>query len=859
MEHIPTRHWNYVPLADILDARPARATIDFETRSACPLGGQKGRGAWLYSKHRSTRVLCLAFTLPGQCPLRPSLWAPPMGGNPAVEDYELDEHGEPYSIERLFQYIRDGGLVEAHNVFFEAMIWQNLFVKPEAYDEGGCKGIDAPPVKDEQWRDSAAKAAALALPRDLAGAGDAMDLPRHLRKWADVGNRILNKVSKPRKAKKGEDKVDWLGEPVIYWHAYDSDDFATLYAYCKQDVVSEHALSEVTPDLPDREYRVWLADFRANRRGVRIDVDLVRMAIKLEAQLKRQMNDTLEGITRTDEDGEYPEGIRGSERAKVLAWLADRGVDLPDSQAATLDHLMASSFFDSLDGDVQTVLKIFRNINRASVSKFKRILDCLDPDDNRVRELVMYHGAATGRWSGKGIQVQNFPKGNLAEMLGVPGNSPNASMRHAVADVMTGDVGWLQCLYGDPLSVLSSVVRGAIIPTPGKVLYVADYAAIEARVVLWLAGAIKALDVFKRKDTDIYCDMASGIYRRPIIKGVDTKERAFGKVAVLGLGYGMGWLTFLITLRTYKIKFTDADARAVLGDKAEKYIGWIKKQLWPERPDELDFKDDEEWREAMRKWKNAKKTAGGNLRRLRDEREIPEEMIAEMALCKYTVDTYRTRYPEVKKLWRLQEDAACRAVAVWKRRKIAREEAFEVARLKAKRLASEGKPFYYEEPDEESPVFVECGHVTWFVEGRWLWCVLPSGRRLAYNLPDVKSVATPWGDKRLSLRFWGVHKKSKKWARMSSYGGSIVENIDQGTARDMMADALVRIDSGYDSEYDFDLLASIHDEAVAEGEVDGLEQEHEEEYRGLMTKLEPCYAGCPVAAEGEPLWRYQKG
>lgn len=854
MFHLPSRHWSYVPLAEQLANKTERATIDFETRSARPIRD----GSWLYAKHPSTRVLCLAFLLPGQCPLHPSLWAPAMGGHPAVEDYPLDDMGDPYSLERLFEHIRKGGLVEAHNVAFEANIWQHLFSKPEGGDELGATGTGAPRVKDTQWRCSAAKAATYALPRDLEGAGLAMDMPKHLLKFAAEGTRLLNKYSKPRKARKGEDKLDpYTDEPLVYWHAYDEEDFGLLYRYCRQDVVAEHALSSELPDLSTREYAVWLADFRGNRRGVRIDVDLVRMAIKLEAELKAKMNATLQAITQDDDRN--PEGIRGTERAKLLAWLGRRGLFLPDSTAETLDHLMASSSFDMLDSEVQTVVRIARNINRASVSKYKRILQCIDWDDLRVRELVMYHGAATGRWSGKGIQVQNFPKGNIAELLGISPKSPLAKMAVLVEDIKAGDLGWLEVIYGDALSALSSAIRGVLIPSPGKVFFVADYSAIEARVVLWLAGAKKALDVF-RAGKDIYCDMAEGIYRRPINKDDNPKERGFGKVAILGLGYGMGWLTFLLTLRDYKIKFKPADALEVLGGEATKYVKWVNKQLWPVEPQAEDFDDDEDYREEMRLYRGRQRQATAHLRRLRDSRETPGEIIQELALCKYTVDTYRARYPEVKKLWALQESAATQAVAKWKRANMEREDAYEAAQVKAKKMAKLGKTFYYEEPPPLEPIFIECGMVTWVVEGRWLFCYLPSGRRLAYNLPDVKGVMTPWGEKRLSLRFMGVHKKTKKWARMASYGGSIVENEDQGIARDMMADAIARIDAGLDSDFEFDYLTSIHDEGLSEGDDMGeaINNEHMEDYRVLLTTLEPCYAGCPVAAEGAPLRRYQK-
>lgn len=835
-----------------------KATIDFETRSPVPLGGPKGRGAWLYAKNKATRILCLSFRLPGQDPETPSLWAPAMGGYPEYCDFPEDDFGEPYDLERLFTHIREGGLVEAHNVFFEAMVWQHIAVKAKGGDANGCTGMGAPAVKDSQWRCSAARCATLALPRDLDGAGEALDIPFHLRKDLGGGKLMLT-LSKPRKAKKGEDKEDPWGEPIVYYKPYVRDEFLALYRYCKRDVTAEHAISDLTPPMPEREYQVWLADFRANRRGVRVDLGLVEMAIKLEAQLKDEMNATLGAITATDAN---PEGLRGTERAKVLNWLSDRGLHLPDSTAATLDHLMASERFERLDPDCQTAVRIMRNINRTSVSKFKRIRDCMDPDDHRVRELVLYHGAATGRWSGKGIQVQNFPKGILDKLVspakgqGRAVKAGTVKMAVAVADVMSGDLAWLKAIYGDVLSLLSSVLRGALIPSDGKVFYVADYAAIEARVVLWLAGAIDALQVFYRGE-DIYCDMASGIYGYKVEKATHPTERGFGKVAILGLGYGMGYVTFLLTLRTYDIKFKPAEALAILGDNAEKYMGWVKKQLWPEPPK----KGSEATEEDKVKFRNAKKTAAQTLRRLVDEREEPESIIEELALCKFVVDTYRKRYPEVKQLWADQENAACQAVYQWKKAKLKHDAAWEETRAKAKKLAAVGKSFYAEEPPLPEPIPIQCGKVTWVVEtykGRArLFCYLPSGRRIAYNDPDVKGAKTPWGETRLSLRFMGVHKKSKKWARMSSYGGSIVENIDQGTARDLMADAMVRIDeSGYGEDFAFDLLATIHDEALTEGDDDG--EDHKEELEGLMEELFSVYDGCPVAAEGARLVRYQK-
>lgn len=871
MHHTPAQYWKAKPYA--VRYKPERATIDFETRSAIPIGGTKGRGAWIYARDKSTRILCLAFTLPGQDPLFPSLWAPAMGGNPEFTDYPLDEDGVPYSLERLFAYIRKGGLIEAHNVNFEATIWRWLAVRPKGGDDTGATGLGAPPVKDTQWRCSAAKCSALALPRDLEGAGEAMDLPFYVRKNPGAGKRFIERHCKPRKARKGEPKVDDWGDPIVYWHDYNRDEFLEGYRYCQRDVIAEHFLSDATPDLTEREYQVWLADFRANWRGVRIDRDLVEAAIDLEAELKKEMNAKLRAVTACEE---YPEGIAGSERAKLLEWLEARGVYFPDSTADTLDHYMSTPAYKDRDSDdpVVSVVFIARQINRASVSKYKKILAMMDPDDDRVRELVMYHGAATGRWAGKGIQVQNFPKGlERASLLGVPMGHPMASMEEVVKDIKSRDLGWLKVLYGDVLTALSGALRGALIPSPGKVFWVADYAAIEARVVLWLAGAKKALEVFERGE-DIYMDMASGIYGYPVTdKKKQAKERGFGKVAILGLGYGMGWLTFLLTMRKapYHIKFKPEDALQILGDNAETYIAWVKKQLWPKVPDPDKYSSDEKYAEAKRKYKAAMTTARSNLRRLEEEREDPESIIEEMALCKFVVDTYRERYPEVKQLWADQEAAACKAVIEWKKAKAETERVWEEQqKLGHAYLHTEDATFLrYRAETPLRPI--TCGKVTWVVEeDRWLFCYLPSGRRIAYNCPDVKGAKTPWGETKPSLRFMGVHKKTRKWARMSSYGGSIVENVDQATARDLMADSLVRVESGYDSEFAYDFIASIHDEGLSEGDdvpaelVRGSDEwkaavkAKVRDYEGLMERLEPCYAGLPVAAEGERLTRYQK-
>ncbi len=803
----------------------------FETRSAADIRD----GPWIYARHPTTRILCLSFLLPGQDPAHPSLWAP---GRPDSENYYGPDG--TYTLERLFQWIRDGGLVEAHNVMFERAIWHHIFTKPKreptgAWDDPAAldppwvsAGEGAPPIKDTQFRCSAAKCAALALPRSLSDAGRALKLAQLK---DEEGSRLMKLISKPRRALKKEPKVDAEGNPIIYWRRYVADEFTRLYSYCSDDVSAEHAISESVPDLTEQEYQIWLADFRANWRGVMVDLDLVDAAIEMDRKVKAELNEELRLITGIDS---------GTKRYDILEWLEQHGLKLPDSSAPTLDWVMAQDDFKARpdDDSVKRVVIIARNINRTSVTKYVRVRACADPDDHRVRDLVMYHGATTGRWSGKGIQVQNFPRGVIGDLTGMKpydeDHNPNGwTMQMVVDDIKSGHLEWCRAIYGDLLALLSSAIRGVLIPTYGMQFYVADYSAIEARVVLWVAGADAALDVFYRGD-DIYCDMASSIYGRPITKK-DKDERQFGKVVILGLGYGMGFLTFLLSMRGYNIHFTAKKAREIMGTKADKYVDWVKAWLWPQEPVRTE-EDDVEWKKVIKQYKDRLSASKREKARLVEKREDPESIIEEMALCKYVVDAYRARYPEVQQLWRDQEAAACRAVELWVKEK---ERCYADPAL----------------PDFEIKR-VRCGKVVWYVEDNKLHCVLPSGRSLIYNEPHIKYSVTPWGMTRPELRFMGVHKKSKKWGEMGTYGGSIVENIVQGTARDMMATSLAKVSQlYYEQQAQYIPLTTIHDELLAEAPLDYGDVG---EFEHLLTDLPVEYSGCPVAAEGARLSRYQK-
>jgi DNA polymerase len=747
------------------------ATVDFEGRSTVDL---IKRGGWLYSKHESTEALCLAYLLPNREATLENvgLWH-------MAHEHLLIAESEP--PEDLFAFILAGGCVEAHNAFFERCMWRHVMVARYGW----------PDVPHLQWRCSAAKASAASLPRALEDACDALDLPV---KKDMVGNRIMRKLMKPKKPTKAERaklKAEGLDpDTTILWHE-DEDDIVYNWLYCKRDVLAEHALSRAVPNLSSSELLVWQLDQKMNERGAKFDLAFARAALDMAAKWRAKLNAELEIITRPEPsaDEENPVGIlSATKRQAVKAWLLDyEQIDLPDTAADTLDWILSAAKADKLDisSRARRIIDIMKQVNRTSTKKYESMLQRADVDW-RIRDLLMYHGASTGRWAGKGVQVHNFPKGKLKDM------------DEAVMDIMTGDVDWVEAMYGDVMETLSWALRGAIIPEDGRYMMVADYAAIEARCVLWLSASIEALNVFRRGE-DIYCDMASGIYGYKVTKKEHPDERQFGKQAILGLGYGMGYITFLLTCRRYDIHFSREQVERIMGKKRLAEVeAWVLNQLFPS--DDAD--------------KSERRLASKTRRRLVDAREDPRMILHELALMKHTVEVYRKRYPQVKQMWKDQEAAAIAAV---------------------------------QSPGQR----VSCGKVTWFVRGRFLHCELPSGRLLSYCDPVVKPHKTSWGELRPHLSYMSVNAVTKRWERTGTYGGKIVENITQAVARDAMADAMVLADQ--DDTYM--VVLSVHDELVAE--VDN-NKGSTDDFERLMSSIGPWADGCPITAEAKPMKRYRK-
>lgn len=706
-----------------------RATIDFETRSGCDL---RKFGSWRYSLDPSTQILCLAYHVPGWDADRVGLW------HPALPHLGLDEATSP-DIYDLIEWIGTGGLVEAHNSFFERGIWTNIMVPRHGF----------PRIKHAQWRCSAAKAAALALPRALGDAEAALKLD--VQKDAE-GHALMKKISKPRKALKQE-TAEWANEhgvgkctqckgkgtykrkpcekcdgagvfgedgdeapalPVL-WHET-AEQLVDLFEYCKTDVLAERGLSESLPDLNRAETELFLLDQKVNERGFQLDPEAVAAALVLIDAEVADLNAQLAEVT----GGEV---TKATQRQRMIKWFATQGLILLNTQGVTIDDTLAKE----KDPGLHRALTIVRELGRSSTAKYTamRRWACAD---GRVRGGLLYHGATTGRWSGAGVQPHNFVRGTVKDQV------------ELWRVLKTGDRALIREAYGSVMLALANALRGAICARPGHQLYVADYAQIEARVILWLAGDDEHLELF-RSGADIYSDMAASIYGKPVNKKDDPDERQLGKVAILGLGFQMGWKRFV-------------DAALMMGGIT-----------------------------------------------------VSEE------LAQQTVDAYRAKYWRVVSMWAEQDQAAKEATMTWTK--------------------------------------VQAGLVTWFRDERFLFCQLPSGRRLAYPFPEVQQRQTSWGEWRMTLTFEGVDPYTRQWKRQSTYGGMIVENQTQAVARDFMADAMLRCErSGL-----YLPVLSVHDELVSEAP-EG--QGNVLAFEKLLMELPEWAPNCPIVAEGYRTFRYKK-
>jgi DNA polymerase len=472
--------------------------LDLETRSTVDL---RKTGAYVYASDPSTTVTVARLAIGMEEPWE---WRPGRELLPKYRDYLMNNE------------------VVAHNAQFERLLIEGVLHPRHGW----------PLVAIDRWICTMARARAQALPASLDGAGMALGLP--IKKDGD-GWRLMLQMCKPRRMADGS---------LAWWE--DEDRMARLSDYCSTDVKVERQVCRSTAALPQPELDVWDLTEAMNDRGVRFDHSFVQaariVAEETQALLDNDMRLLTVGVVR-----------KTSEIGLLKSWLMKRGVDLappPDlaREGELLDDLEEVEPEEEVIPDLRrrdvlrliadprvgllekSVLKTRLEAGKISVKKLYAIHERSNAD-GRVRGLLGYHGASTGRYISQGLQVQNFPRDVVADWEG----------HRALLDQGAAMV---DAIAGPPLDVVSKMLRGAIIPAEGHEIAAGDFASVEAVGVAWLAGQDDLVEAFRAK-RKVYEEIGARVYGiDPATVTKDSRARFVGKTLVLGCGYQMGWHKF---------------------------------------------------------------------------------------------------------------------------------------------------------------------------------------------------------------------------------------------------------------------------------------------------------------------------
>lgn len=366
-------------------------------------------------------------------------------------------------------------------------------------------GLYTPP---EQWRDAMTLAAMNGLPMALEAAGAALQLEEQK---LTTGKTLINYFCKPCKPTISN------GGRTRNLPEHAPEKWADFIKYCQRDTETERAIYKRLLAFPvsDFERRLEALDARMNERGVAVDVVLAEAAVYVDEAVKAEHSEELRQLTGLDN----PNSV-----AQLKEWLEVVGHYCESLNKATVADLKA----EVKDPTVRRVLELRQLLGKTSTTKYKAILDAVCAD-GRIRGLLQYYGAGrTGRWAGRRVQLQNLAQNHLDDI---------DEVREIVRE---RDLETLELLYDSVPDVLSQLIRTALVAKPGYTFLVSDYAAIEARVIAYLAGEQWRMDVFA-EGGDIYCSSASQMFKVPVEKhGVNGHLRQKGKIAELACGYGGG-------------------------------------------------------------------------------------------------------------------------------------------------------------------------------------------------------------------------------------------------------------------------------------------------------------------------------
>lgn len=460
-----------------------RLHLDIETYSPEPIAKT---GLYRYAFHEDFRILLVAYAKDDD-PVR-------------IVDLAQGESLPEWLVNALFD---EKVTKVAHNAAFERVclsvyLWQTKTRQ---------KGFFLPA---EQWHCTMVQASRCGLPMSLKEAGAALGLEQQKMK---EGKNLIKLFCVPKEKK--ADGIFYEGDRNLPEDF--PEEWETFKAYCVRDVEVERQIDGETAWLtvPSWERLLYAVDQRINDRGVKVDTVLAREACRIDAIITARLTEEAMKLTGLSN----PNSV-----TQLKDWLsAQLGIDVDTLSKKDLPEFRRITS----DRRVLRVLDIRSQLGKSSNAKYEAMLDCICPDD-RVRGLLQFQGARTGRWAGRLVQLQNLPQNHIPDL---------DFARQALRD---GDLEMLELGYKSVPDTLSQLIRTAFVPGKGFTFAVCDFSAIEARVLAWLAGEEWVLDTFRRGG-DIYCATASQMFHVPVEKhGANAELRQKGKIAVLALGYGGG-------------------------------------------------------------------------------------------------------------------------------------------------------------------------------------------------------------------------------------------------------------------------------------------------------------------------------
>lgn len=450
----------------------------------------------------------------------------------AVQLYDL-ANGDRVPDEILSALADESVIKRAFNVQFER-VCLSRYLREEYPQIFRSYSIDADTVGDYLspvgWQCTMIHCRTLGLPSTLASAGAALKLEQQK---MPEGKALIKYFCVPY------DTVD--GIPQFHTPADAPDKWETFKAYNKQDVEAELAIDQrlFRFPVPDFIWEQFYIDQEINDRGIRVDMELVDAALTLDAQAKATLSAEMRRLTGI----ENPNSVY-----QLLEWLGEQGY-----KSDCLDKAAVKELLKTAKDPVKSVLELRLMLSKSSVKKYQA-MQTAACSDSRARGMFSFYGASrTGRWAGRIIQLQNLPQNHIPDLT------------DARETVKYGYYDEVEMFYGDVPDTLSQLIRTAFVPRPGYKFIVADFSAIEARVIAWIAGEQWRMDAFANGE-DIYCASASKMFGVPVVKhGLNGELRQKGKVAELACGYG-GSVGAMKAMGGDALNLTDAELKQIVTD-----------------------------------------------------------------------------------------------------------------------------------------------------------------------------------------------------------------------------------------------------------------------------------------------------